>query len=112
MSRFEGKNVVITGGSGGIGKVTAKDFLQERGNVALVDISQEALNESREELKEFGKVITIVADVTKEEDVKHYVQKPLMNFLVSTFSLTMLVLKARLLLFMNKVLRTLLKSWM
>lgn len=75
MSRFESKNVVITGGSGGIGKVTAKDFLLEGANVALVDISQESLEEAREELKEFGKVITIVADVTKEDDVKQYVQK-------------------------------------
>lgn len=80
MSRFEGKNVVITGGSGGIGKVTAKDFLLEGANVALVDISQEALDESREDLKEFGRVITIVADVTQEEDVKQYVQKTLDEF--------------------------------
>jgi NAD(P)-dependent dehydrogenase (short-subunit alcohol dehydrogenase family) len=39
MSRFEGKSVIVTGGSGGMGKVTAEAFAEEGARVVVADIS-------------------------------------------------------------------------
>jgi NAD(P)-dependent dehydrogenase (short-subunit alcohol dehydrogenase family) len=73
---FKGKVVLITGAAGGIGKQTVKLFYQEGANVALVDISQDALDNAVQELDlQQERYITIAADVSNEAQVKSYVQK-------------------------------------
>lgn len=75
MTRLKNKRAIITGGAGGIGSETAKLFLQEGAQVALVDLDQVALDEAAEMLSEYGKVATIAADVSDEADVERYVQE-------------------------------------
>lgn len=75
MSRLDGKSAVITGGAGGIGIKTAETFLKEGANVLLVDMNQDALDDAKSRLKEFGDVKTVKANVTNEEDVKAYVKE-------------------------------------
>ncbi|GAQ18171.1 levodione reductase [Oceanobacillus picturae] len=75
MPRLEGKAAVITGGAGGIGKKTAETFLKEGAKVLLVDMNQEALDEVKSDLDQFGEVATVKANVTNEEEVRGYVNK-------------------------------------
>ena len=49
-SAFEGKQFVVTGGAGGIGKFCARDILERNGRVLLVDIDAERLAAVRAEL--------------------------------------------------------------
>lgn len=80
MGRLLNKVAVITGGTGGIGKVTAETFLKEGAKVVLVDLFQEALDQAKSDLSELGEVITVQADVTKESDVQNYVNKAVEQF--------------------------------
>src|SRR5699024_2351650 len=72
IKRFEDKVVLITGGSGDIGKTAAELFLKEGAKVAIVGTNDEKLAKVKQSL---GDVLTIRADVTKEEEVKNYVEK-------------------------------------
>lgn len=67
--RFEGKVVVITGGSRGIGKAMAKRFLQEGASVC-VSANEKLVHDAAKELSEFGKVVSTEVDVTDSKAVK------------------------------------------
>lgn len=73
MKRLQNRIAIITGGSGGIGKATARRFLDEGASVLLTDIDQDALEETARELDAGERVLTFRADVTSEEDVRGYV---------------------------------------
>jgi NAD(P)-dependent dehydrogenase (short-subunit alcohol dehydrogenase family) len=75
MKPLHNKSIIITGGAGGIGKATARMFLDEGGtDVLLVDINPKALEEAKKELNHSG-VQTYVADISKSNDVKAYTDK-------------------------------------
>lgn len=80
MERLNDKVAVITGGAGGIGKETAKRFLQEGAKVVLVDLIQKSLDQVKTELNQFGEVLTVQADVTTEPDVQNYVNQAVEHF--------------------------------
>lgn len=79
MKKLENKVAVITGGSGAIGSTTAKLFLQEGAKVVLVDINEEALNNTKS-LLDSENVSIFKANVTNAEEVQGYV-----NHTVETF---------------------------
>lgn len=64
--QLQDKNVLITGGSKGIGKEIAKVFIAEGANVVIAARSIDSLHQAKEEL---GEAVTIFpADVTKAEE--------------------------------------------
>jgi NAD(P)-dependent dehydrogenase (short-subunit alcohol dehydrogenase family) len=80
--KFQGKTVIITGASGGIGLATAKKFALEGANIVLADINLEGLTRTADELKSFGseKVCISQCDVSVEKDVIKTVTGAIGNF--------------------------------
>jgi 3-oxoacyl-[acyl-carrier protein] reductase len=69
--RFEGKVAFVTGGSRGIGKGIVQLFAEEGAKVAFIDLNEEALAETTNELREKGyEVYSKVANVTDSEQVE------------------------------------------
>ena len=60
MGRLEGKHALITGGTGGIGLETAREFLAEGATVAITGRSQERLDEAARQLD--GPLLPIRSD--------------------------------------------------
>lgn len=76
-----GKIVLITGGAAGLGAAAAKAFLAEGCKVAIVDISEDALAQTAKDLGAgTDRLLTVVADVSREEDVEAYVEKTVEAF--------------------------------
>jgi len=74
--RFEGRVAFVTGGSRGIGKGIAKLFLEEGAKVAIIDINQEALNETASEFAQLGfDVYTKAANVVNANEVEIAIQE-------------------------------------
>lgn len=81
MARFEDKVVLITGAAGGIGKETARKLAEEGAKLALVDLDLEAVKQVVSELGlDDARALALQADVSKEEDVKNYVEKTVEKF--------------------------------
>lgn len=78
------KTVVITGSARGLGFELAKCFRKNEYNVVLSDIMEEKLYEAKktleENLKSESKVISVVCDVTKEEELQNLMNKALEEF--------------------------------
>ena len=70
---FQGKKVVIIGGSSGIGLATARAAAAEGAEVLLASRSEEKLRKARESIS--GKVDVFVVDAGKEESVKTLFEK-------------------------------------
>lgn len=80
MKRLQDRIAIITGGSGGIGRATARLFLDEGASVVLTDIDQAALDEAAGELDAGERLLTVQADVSREDDVTRYVQAAIERF--------------------------------
>jgi NAD(P)-dependent dehydrogenase (short-subunit alcohol dehydrogenase family) len=72
---LEGKTAVITGAGGGIGRAASVELGRAGASLLLVGRTEEALGESRRAASETGaEVRTFVADVSRSEDVRGYVE--------------------------------------
>ncbi|MFC7227096.1 SDR family oxidoreductase [Salinirubellus salinus] len=79
----EGKSVVITGSSQGIGRVTAEQFAQQGANVVVSSRSQEKIDEvvaGIEEADAPGRAIAVECDVRERESVENLVDTTVEEF--------------------------------
>ena len=74
MAQFKNKNIIITGGSGGIGAETAKQMVEEGANVLIVDIDKDALEKTAGEINS-SRLHVFQADVSDEKQVQAYAEK-------------------------------------
>ncbi|MGO4834771.1 SDR family NAD(P)-dependent oxidoreductase, partial [Rhizobiaceae sp. 2RAB30] len=75
MKLLEGKNCIITGGGGSIGRATTRLFLDHGANIVLVDLAAPAGFED-----ERDRVETVAADVGKAADTERYVAAAVARF--------------------------------
>ena len=84
MPRLQGKNILITGASRGLGRALAIRFAQEgAGGLALVARNTVALQEVRERVREAApeaRVFVFAADLSKQENIERVVAAALDGF--------------------------------
>uniref|UniRef100_A0A914UR12 Uncharacterized protein n=1 Tax=Plectus sambesii TaxID=2011161 RepID=A0A914UR12_9BILA len=84
MSKFDGKVVIVTGASSGIGRATAELFAKHGACVAITGRNAKSLEETKALAAKAGgkadNVLVIIADVTKEEDTKRIVAETVAKF--------------------------------
>ncbi|MBT3661357.1 MAG: SDR family oxidoreductase [Rhodospirillaceae bacterium] len=73
--RMDGRNAIITGGSAGLGKAIATQYVASGANVAIVARRQETLDQAKAEISAAGdgKVVTVAADIRLAEDCQRAV---------------------------------------
>lgn len=78
---LEGKSVVVTGGSKGIGRETARMFLQFGASVIITGRSENSLRVTLADLVKIGPpVVPVTADVSIEDDCRRVVNAAMENF--------------------------------
>uniref|UniRef100_A0A914VZM1 Uncharacterized protein n=1 Tax=Plectus sambesii TaxID=2011161 RepID=A0A914VZM1_9BILA len=85
MTYFEGKVVIVTGSSTGIGRATAELFAKRGAKVTITGRSAESLEITRQLCEKAAggnadKVLSIIGDVTKEEDTKRIIAETINKF--------------------------------
>ncbi len=72
---FEGKNILITGASSGIGKALAESLSKRKCNLALLSRKKDLIDEIAEKSNGSAKIITIKCDVTNKLEVQEAFEK-------------------------------------
>jgi 3-oxoacyl-[acyl-carrier protein] reductase len=79
---IKGRAAIVTGGSRGIGRETARQFLEEGARVMICGRNAETLERTRAELAKQtgGEIYATVADMTKEADIARLVEAAKQRF--------------------------------
>lgn len=78
--KLEGKAVIITGATGGIGKATAKLFLDQGAQVMLVGRSDDKLASLKKEFSEYSDAAYFKADAADEDATRKSVESTVEKF--------------------------------
>jgi len=72
---IKGKRAIVTGASRGIGRETARQFLEEGARVMICGRNAETLEQTRSELAKTtgGEIHAVVADMIKPDDIKRLI---------------------------------------
>jgi len=79
---IKGRSAIVTGASRGIGRETARQFLEEGVRVTICGRNAETLERARAELASAtgGEVNAVVADMTKQADIERLVESAKQRF--------------------------------
>jgi len=80
MKSLENKVIIITGAAMGLRLAAAKELASQGAQLTLVDYNEKGLLQAKEDISRQlpdSKIITVIADVSKEEEVKKYVDETL-----------------------------------
>ena len=85
---LKGKTAVVTGGSEGIGRVSAATLAAEGASVVICARRRAVLEQAASEIKEEtgGEVIAVPTDVTVPEQIDHLLESLRTGMVCSTFS--------------------------
>jgi NAD(P)-dependent dehydrogenase (short-subunit alcohol dehydrogenase family) len=70
---LEGRNVLVTGGSRGLGLAIARQLLRAGARVAVCARDEETLERARADLAGYGRVVAVTCDVTRQGEVERMV---------------------------------------
>ncbi|MDG2380242.1 MAG: SDR family NAD(P)-dependent oxidoreductase [Pirellulaceae bacterium] len=71
MSHWQGKTVVVTGGSAGLGLAIAKAFAKRQAKLVLLARDSDALKKAKRELKSYRAEVTVLpTDITEQQQVQ------------------------------------------
>ncbi|MCR5785553.1 MAG: SDR family oxidoreductase [Eubacterium sp.] len=80
MGKLDGKIAIVTGGNSGIGKATAKRFLNEGATVVIACRRADENKKTVDEFSSLGEISAIEADLTKQEDCKMVVEEVIKKY--------------------------------
>jgi len=81
MNDYAGKTAVVTGAASGIGLALAERFVEERMQVVMADIQEDALDQAVAKMRERqGKVIGVVTDTMLQESIEHLAERAIDEF--------------------------------
>ncbi|MCR4841669.1 MAG: glucose 1-dehydrogenase [Eubacterium sp.] len=77
---FTGKTAVVTGGTGGIGTVICKEFLESGADVVILDVKQDVIDAKVSELSAYGRVAGYEINLGDSSSIAPIVEKVCREF--------------------------------